>query len=132
MRKMKKTNKPSVAFVYLPTVQYDEIFDLYNDPPHLAMPGGIMYLSSSLKKNSNVSDIFLLDYSIASKKLHNDFRTGETYVKEYKNNPKKFKISSLHNKKDESTYRITVDEKQDFQVVKSIIENFNKKKLNFY
>ena len=49
-----------------------------------------------------------------------------------KNNPKKFKISSLHNKKDESIYRITVDEKQDFKVVKSIIENFNKKKLNFY
>ena len=85
---------PSVAFVYLPTVLYEEIFDLSNDPPHLAMPLGIMYLSASLKQNANVSDVFLLDYSIASRKLHHDFSEGKCDLDKYMSGPDEFIVET--------------------------------------
>ena len=85
---------PCVAFVYLPTVLYEEIFDLSNDPPHLAMPLGIMYLSASLKQNANVSDVFLLDYSIASRKLHHDFSEGKCDLDKYMSGPDEFIVET--------------------------------------
>ncbi len=42
--------KPSVAFVSVPSVGYDQIFDVGALPPFLSMPLGIMYLSSAIKK----------------------------------------------------------------------------------
>jgi len=40
-----------------------------------------------------------------------------------RNNPTKFRCMNLENESDDSKYRITVDEKEDFMVVKSILEN---------
>ena len=49
-----------------------------------------------------------------------------------KNNPNIFKIKILDNNTDESRYRITVDEPEDFEVIKNIIENLQKLELNYY
>jgi len=49
-----------------------------------------------------------------------------------KNNPNMFKIKILDNNTDESRYRITVDEPEDFEVVKNIIENLQKTESGFY
>ncbi len=40
------------------------------------------------------------------------------------NNPDKFRIIILQNRSDDGRYRITVDRKEDFEVVKSVIEHF--------
>lgn len=44
-------------------------------------------------------------------------------------NKEKYKILELENKTDDSIYRITVDEPEDFQVVKNIIEHFDKNNI---
>jgi len=51
----------------------------------------------------------------------------------FHNNSKFFKMSRVENDVDDSHYRITVDELEDFGVIKSIIEYFDKNnlKLNF-
>ena len=54
-----------------------------------------MYLSASLKQNANVSDVFLLDYSIASRKLHHDFREGKCNLDKYMSGMKLFKLTGL-------------------------------------
>jgi spore coat polysaccharide biosynthesis protein SpsF len=47
-------------------------------------------------------------------------------------NKEKFNIDRLDNDTDDSNYRITVDEPEDFQVVKNIIEYFNENKLQLH
>jgi len=41
----------------------------------------------------------------------------------FRNHPEIFKIMTIDNESDDSRYRITVDEKEDFQVVQAILEN---------
>ena len=56
---------------------------------------------------------------------HNYSKLGserEHVTQYFHNNPEMFRIVRLENKSDDSKYRFTVDEKEDFQVVKSIIE----------
>ena len=62
--------KPAIAFISVPSVSYDEIFDMGAMPPLLSMPLGIMYLSSSLKRSGSASDIFHIDYIAEASKLH--------------------------------------------------------------
>lgn len=45
------------------------------------------------------------------------------------NNSDKYKMFQLENLVDDSTYRVTVDEEEDFIVVKTIIEEFYKKNI---
>ena len=54
--------KPVVAFVSVPSVNYDPIFDVGELPPFLSMPLGIMYLASSIKKTQSASHVFHIDY----------------------------------------------------------------------
>ena len=51
----------------------------------------------------------------------------------FHNNKDKFKIDFLDNSVDDSGYRITVDESEDFEVVKKIIEHFSdsNEQMNF-
>jgi spore coat polysaccharide biosynthesis protein SpsF len=44
----------------------------------------------------------------------------------FQNHPEIFRIVTLDNESDDSRYRITVDEKEDFQVVQAILENLYK------
>jgi spore coat polysaccharide biosynthesis protein SpsF (cytidylyltransferase family) len=54
---------------------------------------------------------------------HSKLISEREHVTQYfHNNPDLFKIMRLKNKTDDGKYRITVDEKEDFQVVKRIIE----------
>lgn len=46
--------------------------------------------------------------------------------------PEKFQSITVENKTDDSKYRITVDEKEDFLVVKEILENLYKGKDNYF
>jgi spore coat polysaccharide biosynthesis protein SpsF len=45
-----------------------------------------------------------------------------------RNHPEKFRILTVQNETDDSKYRITVDEKEDFQVVKAILEGIGNRK----
>ena len=47
----------------------------------------------------------------------------------FHNNSKLFKMSRVENNVDDSSYRITIDETEDFVVVKAIIEHFDKNNL---
>ena len=49
-----------------------------------------------------------------------------------RNNLDRFKAKMMDNKIDESKYRITVDEPEDFEVIKNIIENLNISKSKYY
>jgi spore coat polysaccharide biosynthesis protein SpsF len=46
----------------------------------------------------------------------------------FRNHPEIFRIMTLDNKSDDSRYRITVDEKEDFQVVRAVLENLYKRR----
>ena len=55
---------------------------------------------------------------------HNSDREHVTlYIR---NHPEKFRILTVENETDDSRYRITVDEEEDFLVVKAILENLYK------
>ena len=87
--------KPSVAFVSVPSVAYDQIFDVGALPPFLSMPLGIMYLSSSLKKAKSASHIFHIDYLVEASKLHNKIEAGDKDLyKKYKNEPNRFFVDT--------------------------------------
>jgi spore coat polysaccharide biosynthesis protein SpsF (cytidylyltransferase family) len=47
----------------------------------------------------------------------------------FHNNSELFKMSRVENNVDDSSYRITIDEPEDFVVIKSIIEHFDKNNL---
>ena len=54
---------------------------------------------------------------------HSRLRSEREHVTQYfHNNPEMFRIVRIENRTDDSKYRFTVDEKEDFQVLKSIIE----------
>lgn len=60
-------------------------------------------------------------------------KTEREYVTQYFHNQKQlFKMSILHNERDDSKYRFTVDEKNDFLVVKSILEEFTRQGNKVY
>ena len=87
--------KPVVAFVSVPSVNYDQIFDLGALPPFLSMPLGLMYLSSSVKKTKSASNVFHIDYLVAASKLHNEVEaSNKDLIKKYKNKPNLFFIDT--------------------------------------
>lgn len=61
-----KTRKPSVALVNLPPLPFHEVLEAGSSYPCMAMPLGLLYLSSSIKKFSGVQDVAFLDYNIAA------------------------------------------------------------------
>ena len=78
--------KPAIALISVPSVSYDEIFDMGAMPPVLSMPLGIMYLSSSLKRSGSASDIFHIDYIVEASKLHAAVEDkDQEIVEKYKN-----------------------------------------------
>jgi len=79
-----------VAFVHLPTIFYDQILDLGATEPVMAMPMGLMYLSATLKQRSNVSEVFLIDYSAAASDLRSKISSGEWDLSEYLKGPERF------------------------------------------
>ena len=87
--------KPSVAFVSVPSVAYDQIFDVGALPPFLSMPLGIMYLSSSIKKAKSASHVFHIDYLVEASRLHNKIEAGDKDLyKKYKNEPNRFFVDT--------------------------------------
>ena len=90
--------KPIVAFVSVPSVNYDQIFDMGALPPFLSMPLGIMYLSSSIKNTKSASHVFNIDYLVAASQLHNEVEDGnKNLLQKYKNEPKQFFIDTALN-----------------------------------
>ena len=68
-----------------------------------------------------------LEYSLKKAKKINDFEHVTTIMRK----SKKIKKANLFSKKKLSNIRVTLDEKIDFQVIKSII-NYFKNNLNFF
>jgi radical SAM superfamily enzyme YgiQ (UPF0313 family) len=85
---------PIIAFVYLPTVLYEEVFEPTANPPHLAMPLGLMYLSSALKQRLSNSQVFLVDYSVAADKLHQEVLKGVRDLSGYRRDPSRFIVET--------------------------------------
>ncbi len=58
--------KPNVLFINPPSIPYHSIIKSFSGTNQisqaLAMPMGILYLSSSIKKHSNVGKVGILDY----------------------------------------------------------------------
>ncbi|MBT8491224.1 MAG: spore coat protein, partial [Deltaproteobacteria bacterium] len=48
------------------------------------------------------------------------------------NHPEIFRLSIIENETDDSTYRLSVDEKEDFTAVKAILENLYKGPDNYF
>lgn len=71
------------------------------------------------------TDSEMFTFSALSKAHYNaKLRSEREHVSRYfHNNPELFRIVKLENKTDDSKYRFTVDEKEDFAVVKMIIES---------
>lgn len=85
---------PVVAFVHVPTLLYDQIFDLGAIPPFRSMPLGLMYLSATLKSQSNASEIFLIDYVIAASDMYEIMLEGKQDLNDYRKNPGRFIIET--------------------------------------
>lgn len=64
-----------------------------------------------------------LDAACQNAKLKSEREHVTPYIK---NHPEIFRVKSLINSQDDSAYRITVDNKEDFYVVKAIMEHFSK------
>ncbi|MFH1310753.1 MAG: glycosyltransferase family protein [Candidatus Omnitrophota bacterium] len=64
-----------------------------------------------------------LEMSCQNAKLKSEREHVTPYIK---NHPEIFKLKFLNNKRDDSFYRITVDNEEDFDVVKAIMEHFSK------
>jgi spore coat polysaccharide biosynthesis protein SpsF (cytidylyltransferase family) len=78
------------------------------------------------------AEVFTFD-TLGKAYNHSKLRSEREHVTQYfHNNTEMFRIVRLENKSDDSKYRFTVDEKEDFQVVKSIIEElYNTKNSPF-
>ncbi len=64
-----------------------------------------------------------LETAFQNAKLKSEREHVTPYIK---NHPEIFKVKPLINSQDDSSYRITVDNEEDFYVVKAIIEHFRK------
>lgn len=49
-----------------------------------------------------------------------------------RNHPERFRLVIVENKTDDSKYRLSVDEKEDYSVVKAILENLYKRSDNYF
>lgn len=58
--------KPSVALVNLPPLPFHEALEAGNSYPCLAMPLGLLYLSSSIRKFCRLPDVPFLDFNLAA------------------------------------------------------------------
>lgn len=58
--------KPSVALVNLPPLPFHEVLEAGNSYPCLAMPLGLLYLSSSIKKFCGLEEVAFLDFNLAA------------------------------------------------------------------
>lgn len=81
------------------------------------------YLSTGLSFAEGMS-VEIVSFSALEKAHQNArLRSEREHVMPYiKNHPESFKIYILENATDDSQYRLTVDEPQDFEVIKSIFE----------
>ena len=59
-------NQPSVALVNLPPLLFHEAMEAGNSYPCLAMPLGLLYLSSSIKKFCGLDEVAFLDFNLAA------------------------------------------------------------------
>ncbi len=69
---------PSVALVNLPPLPFHEVLEAGNSYPCLAMPLGLLYLSSSIKKFCSLEEVAFLDFNLAAYNWrHQDLRADD-------------------------------------------------------
>lgn len=84
---------PVVAFIHVPTLLYEQIFDRGALPPFLSMPLGLMYLSAVLKQQSK-AEVFIIDYLVAASELYEDMAGAKRDLSDYRKGPDRFIVET--------------------------------------